>query len=70
MIAPFDIFKTEADGQVLWVEAVPDLETAKARVQAMGLASPGRYMILSQKTGNRLSVEVDHRGKLHGFLSG
>lgn len=66
MIAPFDIFKSEGNGDLLWLEAVPDLDTAKARVREMGSSSPGKYMILSQKTGNKLSVEVDQRGKLFG----
>jgi hypothetical protein len=68
MIAPFDIFKTEIDGDILWLEAVPDLDTAKARVREMGSTSPGKYMILSQKTGNKLSLEVDGTGKLRGPL--
>ena len=66
MIAPFDIFRTEENGDLLWLEAVPDLETAKARVQAMGTLAPGRYMILSQRTGNKLCLEVDNRGRVHG----
>jgi hypothetical protein len=69
MIAPFDIFKTDGNGDLLWVEAVPDLDTAKARVRALGYSAPGKCMILSQKTGNKLSVEVDDRGKLYGALA-
>lgn len=66
MIAPFDILKIDDNGELLWVEAAPDLDTAKERVRAMGSASPGRYVILSQRTGNKLPVEVDHRGQLYG----
>jgi hypothetical protein len=69
MIAAFDIFKTDGNGDLLWLEAVPDLDTAKARVREMGPTSPGKYIILSQKTGNKLSVEVDRRGKLFGPLA-
>ena len=69
MIAPFDIFKTDRHGDLLWLEAVSDLDTAKARVRELGASSPGKYMILSQKTGNKLFVEVDDNGKLLGAIA-
>jgi hypothetical protein len=64
MIAPFDIMRVEADGSFRWLEAVQDLDTAKARVQALGVSAPGRYIIFSQVTGNKISIDVDPGGVL------
>jgi hypothetical protein len=64
MVAPFDIFKIDEYGGVMWVDAVPDMDTAKVRLTAIGSSSPGTYMILSQATGNKLSVDVDSQGVL------
>jgi hypothetical protein len=64
MIAPFDIFKTEADGSLVWLGTAENLDTAKARVQSQGASKPGMYLIFSQTTGNTLAVEVDSRGEL------
>jgi hypothetical protein len=59
MFPPFDIFLTEAGGSVRWLEAAATLENAKARVQELAVRSPGEYLILSQKTGNKLTIRVD-----------
>jgi hypothetical protein len=59
MIYPFDIFQTETGGSVRWLEAAETLEAAKARVQELALQSPGEYMILCQKTGNKLVIDPD-----------
>ena len=56
MIAPFDIFKTEPDGSPLWIACCADLEAAKTRIQSM---KPGAYIILSQRTGHKLTIEVE-----------
>lgn len=56
MMPPFDVFKVEVDG-VRWLESAPDLEVAKARVKALAAASPGEYVILNQKTGERIFVK-------------
>ena len=59
MIPPFDIFRTEADGSVLWQEAATTLEEAKARAQQLAKNLPGEYLILSHPTGNKLIVKSD-----------
>jgi hypothetical protein len=59
MVPPFDIFIAEKDGDLLWLEAARDLETAKARVQILGTAVPGEYLIFSQATGNKISIKVE-----------
>ena len=55
MIAPFDIFKVESFG-LRWMELELDLERAKARVQVLAASSPGEYIIVSQQTGEKLSI--------------
>lgn len=44
MRPPFDILKVESGG-VRWMEAVADLERAKARVNVLAASSPGEYII-------------------------
>ena len=58
MVPPFDIFKVERNGQLRWLEAVQDLEIAKARVKTIGTSSPGDYVIYSQVTGNKWAFSV------------
>jgi hypothetical protein len=57
--APFDIFRTEINGGVLWIESAATLEDAKARVQELGMRSPGEYLLLNQETGNKLVTRLD-----------
>ena len=57
MVAPFDIFRVDTPGEMLWIEAVAELESAKARVAALMQAKPGEYMIFSQKTGHKISIK-------------
>ena len=59
MIYPFDIFQTETGGCVRWLEAAKTLEDAKARVQELALRSPGGYVVVDQKTGNKLVINSD-----------
>jgi hypothetical protein len=57
MVAPFDIFKVEAPGEMLWIEAAAELDAAKARVAALMQTTPCEYLIFSQKTGNKISIK-------------
>jgi hypothetical protein len=50
MDSTFDIFKITSDGP-LWIEAVPGLERAKARMADLALTSPGEYFIHCQGQG-------------------
>lgn len=59
MTAPFDIFRAETNGGVLWIESATTLEDAKARVQELAMRSPGEYLLLNQKTGNKLVIRLD-----------
>ena len=61
MIASFDIFKVEAPGRVLWLEAQQEFEVAKARVRNLMVTSPAEYVIYSQRTGNKVSFKPNDR---------
>src|SRR4030088_2008723 len=54
----FDIFQIESGGSMRWLETLEDMDDAKARIQDLGLLSPGEYIILDQQTGNKLVVTV------------
>jgi hypothetical protein len=58
MTHPIDIFQLEAAG-VRWLEAAPDIEQAKARVKELGAKSPGEYLVLNQRTGNKIVIKSD-----------
>jgi hypothetical protein len=51
---PFGIFKIAKDGEPVWIEAAQSLEAATARVGALRESYPCDYMILSQRTGERI----------------
>lgn len=42
----YDILIEDADGRHLWLEGVPDLETARARMPALAAQYPGMRLIL------------------------
>jgi hypothetical protein len=60
MMPPFDILKVESEG-VRWMEAVADLERAKARVKVLAVSSPGQYIIVNQETGEKISIRSKTR---------
>lgn len=59
MSIPFDIFRTETKGGVLWIGSAATVEEAKARVLELATRSPGDYFLLDQKTGKRLVIQLD-----------
>jgi hypothetical protein len=59
MIAPFDIFKTETDGSLIWKGTAESLEVARLSVKVLMASSPGKYIIHSQQTGHKLLVNPD-----------
>ena len=59
MLAPFDLFRTEADGSVKWLGVCLDVTAAKARVLELAAVIPGEYFIFSQTTGRRLFIKPD-----------
>jgi hypothetical protein len=48
MVAAFDIFRKDLLGTPVWMEAVPDLETAKRRMTELVSQSPAEYFVYSQ----------------------
>jgi len=62
MVAPFDVFKHEPDGSLRWCGAFPDLEAAKDEVRELLVSSPGKYLILSQSTGEKLPAALPLSG--------
>ena len=59
MTIPFDIFQSESNGSVLWLESAATLEDAKARIQQLALRSPGEYLLVNQDTGNKLVIKLE-----------
>jgi hypothetical protein len=39
----------------VWIEAVPDLETAKGRIIELSSARPGQYVVFSHSSGRMVS---------------
>jgi hypothetical protein len=57
MIPPFNIFKAEVSSRH-WTEvAAADLERAKAGMKLLSSSSPGKYIILNQTTGEKISIK-------------
>jgi hypothetical protein len=53
-----DVFRLETGG-VRWLESAATLEGAKARVKELALHSPGEYLVVDQKTGDRHVITLD-----------
>lgn len=56
MIAPFDIFRQEQDGQVLWIGIGASLDEAEKKVAEAMTKQPASYLIVSVRTGNRKTI--------------
>ena len=61
-IPQYDIFRMKK-GEYVWLETTRTLDDAKARVQELGAAEAGEYVIFDEKTCNRISLIVEHRQK-------
>jgi hypothetical protein len=58
-----DIFKMNYTGELRWLESVKDIEDAKARLEVLGIATPGKYIVFDL-TGYGLIFEIDLNGRL------
>jgi len=59
MLDPFDIFKVEQNGSVKWLRAIADVERAKSYVvKILVIAAPADYLILNQRTGERIIIQA------------
>jgi hypothetical protein len=57
MLPPFDIFRLDADGSVLWRTVAPDLDAAKRFVRDLHAPESQEFLIVSLKTGKELVVK-------------
>jgi hypothetical protein len=53
-----DIFRVE-NNDLRWVESATTLEDVKARARELAVRSPAEYVLLDQKSGNKLVVKID-----------
>jgi hypothetical protein len=51
---PFDIFRKEKDGTLVWIAAVDQLHTAAALVVELSEKYPGEYRVLDKRTGEMI----------------
>ena len=58
MIPQFDILRMKK-GEYVWLEATMILDDAEARVQELGVAESGGYLIFNEKTCGRISLTVE-----------
>jgi hypothetical protein len=58
MIQPFDIFRIEKDGGLVWVGTAETMDAAKARARAECASKAGDFWIVSLKTGNKLELKA------------
>lgn len=59
MTAFFDIFQAETTGDVLWLGTAVTIEDAKARAREFAQSSPGKYLVLNQKTGDKIVIDLN-----------
>jgi hypothetical protein len=45
MTVSFDIFKSDGDKSVIWIEAVEDIVAAKKRMLTLASSDPGEYKL-------------------------
>lgn len=54
MLHAFDIFRVDSGGGVLWQGTQENFIRAKTHVQEVAVSSPGQYIILNQRTGEKV----------------
>jgi hypothetical protein len=60
MADPFDIFELDTKDAPLWLGAAATLAEAHATIRRHGADSSARYLVIDQKTGDKITV--DHAG--------
>ena len=58
MTMPFDIFRMDRAG-VRWLESAESLDHAKTRVRELAASFPGEFILLDQKTGNKVVINSE-----------
>ena len=59
MLPPFDIFRVETDGHLVWKDTAETLDLARLRIKILMVLSPGDFVIYSQETGHKTVVKSD-----------
>jgi len=59
---PFDIFRQEQDGKVLWLGTADSLAEAQQKVAEAMKTESSEYLIVSLKTGNRQKISPGSGG--------
>jgi len=58
MLDRFDILKEDLAGEFLWLEAVPTLEAAASRVEALAKNATGRFIVFDERLQTTVNVAV------------
>lgn len=45
-----DIFRKDVRGDLVWLDCVNDLESARFRMDQLALVNPGEYFVFDQRT--------------------
>jgi hypothetical protein len=56
-----DIFRVENDGLLRWIGTSNTLESAVSSVKILAAPTPGDYLIVSEKTGEKTFVSLWNR---------
>jgi hypothetical protein len=59
LIPPFDIFRVESDGHLVWKDTAETLDLARLRIKILMVSQPGDYVIYSQQTTHKMVVRAD-----------
>jgi hypothetical protein len=62
MLPPFDIFRIESDGQLIWCASADSLNSAERRVKILMASTAADYLIYSQETGHKAIVRRKTEG--------
>ena len=59
MLPPFDIFRVETDGHLVWRDTAETLDLARLRIKILMVSQPGDFVIYSQQTGHKTVIKAD-----------
>jgi hypothetical protein len=66
MLPPFDVFRLDADGSVLWRTVVSSLDAAKQYVKGLNSPQSQEFLIVSLSTGKKLVVKSSEIDRIAG----
>lgn len=59
MESPFDIFRMEDAGSLVWRGSAASMDDAKARILELTQSWPGEYVIVNLQSGLRISIRAN-----------